>query len=104
MGMFDMLGKLGEMKTKMEEVKKRLDEITVRGEAAKGQIKIDLTANRKVQSIEIDDRFFNIENKAELIDQLEIALSNALEKANNVSESEMKAIGKDMLPNIPGLF
>lgn len=104
MGMFDMLGKLGEMKTKMEAVKKRLDDITVTGEGAQGQIRIDLSANRKVRGITIDDRFLNTPHKAEFMAQLVLALDKALENANNVSEAEMKAAGKDLLPNIPGLF
>ncbi|MBK8848027.1 MAG: YbaB/EbfC family nucleoid-associated protein [Bacteroidetes bacterium] len=104
MGMFDMLGKLGEMKTKMEEMKKRLDTVYVNGEAGNGKIMIELSANRTVKKISIADELVHPDRKEELIDLLEIALGKALENANAVSEAEMKAAGKDLLPNIPGLF
>ena len=40
MGMFDMLGKLNEVKKAMDEVKSRLDNISVDGEAGEGNIRI----------------------------------------------------------------
>lgn len=100
----DMLGKLNEMQQKMEEVKKRLDTIEVEGEAGDGKVKVLVTANKKVLDITVDDSLLNKESKDELQDLITVALNRALENADNVAESEMKAITGDLLPNLPGLF
>lgn len=104
MGMFDMLEKLKDAKEAMEKVKVRLDTISVDGESGEGQVKIIMNANRVVTNVHLDDRLMNIERKEELEELIELAFNRASEKAQNVSESEMKAAGKDILPNIPGLF
>ena len=102
--MLDMFGKLNEMKQKMEETKARLSSITVDASAGDGMITVVMTADKTVKSISIDDSLLTADKKEELIDYLEIAMNKALEKAGNVSESEMMAAGKGLLPNIPGLF
>ena len=104
MGMFDMLGKLNEVKRAMEEIKARLETISVEGEAGEGNVKIIMNANRIVKSVSIADRLMVPERKEELEELLELAMNRAGEKAQNVSETEMKAAGQGLLPNIPGLF
>ncbi|MBL0343216.1 MAG: YbaB/EbfC family nucleoid-associated protein [Bacteroidetes bacterium] len=104
MGMFDMLGKLGEVKKAMDTIKARLDTITVEGEAGEGNVKVIMTGNRLVKTIAISDRMMSIDRKNELEELLELAINRANEKAQNVSDSEMKSAGKGILPDIPGLF
>lgn len=99
-----MINKLTELKKKMDETKAKLDTIAVTGSAGDGAVTITLTANKAIKKIEIEDALCLPERKEELIDYIEIAFSKALEQANNVSEQEMMASGKGMLPNIPGLF
>ncbi|MBL0071351.1 MAG: YbaB/EbfC family nucleoid-associated protein [Bacteroidetes bacterium] len=102
--MFDMLGKLGEVKKAMDEIKARLDTIMVDGEAGEGSIRVTMTGNRLVKSIVIADKLMAPDRKEELQELLELAVNRASEKAQNVSEAEMKAAGQGLLPNIPGLF
>lgn len=102
--MFDMFGKLKEAKAAMEAVKVRLDSISVDGEAGEGNIKVIMTGNRVVTQVMVNERLLDVSHKEELEELLELAFNRASEKAQNVSESEMKAAGKDILPNIPGLF
>lgn len=102
--MFDMIGKLNAMKQKMEEIKKRLDAISVEGNAGDGAVTVEMTANRHVKKIKIEDSLLNAERKEELQQLLQLSMNSALEKAQNISESEMQAAGKGILPNIPGLF
>lgn len=102
--MFDMMGKLKEAKVAMETVKARLDTISVDGEASEGQIRIIMTANREVKSVEINEKLIDLLRKEELEELLVLAFNRASDKAQNVAESEMKAAGKGILPNIPGLF
>jgi DNA-binding YbaB/EbfC family protein len=104
MGMFDMMGKVNEMKKAVEEVKSRLDSVYVEGTAGENTIKVIMNGNRIVQDVKVDDRYLNNERKAELEELLTLAVNRASEKAQNTSESELKAAGAGILPNIPGLF
>jgi DNA-binding YbaB/EbfC family protein len=104
MGMFDMLGKLGELKKSMEAVKARLNNITVEGTSGNGNIAVTMTGNQEVKNVKIDASLLSPERKEELEELLAIAVNLATMNARNVSETEMKAAGKGLLPDIPGLF
>ena len=96
-----MMDKLKEAQRKIEETKVRLNTVLVDGEAGNGLIKVTVTANREIRSINISDDLMN--EKEALEDYLIIALNKALEKANAINEAEMAAAAKDGLPNIPGM-
>jgi len=96
-----MMDKLKEAQRKIEETKVRLNTVLVDGEAGNGVIKVTVTANREIRSINISDDLMN--EKEAIEDYLIIALNNALEKANAINEAEMAAAAKDGLPNIPGM-
>lgn len=100
--MFDLLGKMGEVKKKMDEIKSRLDHVLVDAESGDGRVRITATGNRKIKSIKIDEALLSPDNKEELEDLLEVAVNRALEKAEATSEAEMKAAGRDLLPGMPG--
>ncbi len=96
-----MMGKLKETQAKVEATKKRLDTVYVDEQSSDGQLKISLTANRSIKSIEIDDTL--LKDKEQLEDYLIITLNKAIEKATRVNETELAAVAKDGMPNIPGL-
>ncbi|SNR33227.1 YbaB/EbfC family nucleoid-associated protein [Lutibacter flavus] len=95
-----MMGKLKEAQQKIEETKARLNTILIDGEAGNGTVKVTVTANKIVKNISISKELSDHE---EIEDYLIIALNNALEKANNISETELAAAAKDGMPNIPGM-
>ena len=99
----DMMGKLQDMKQKMEETKKRLDTITVEGEAGNNAVIVRANGNRQIKSVEISSELYRAD-KEELEDLLVIALNRALEKAEKVNEAEMAGAAKGIMPNLPGLF
>ncbi|GAA4055583.1 YbaB/EbfC family nucleoid-associated protein [Flavobacterium chungnamense] len=96
-----MMGKLKETQQKIEETKKRLDTVLVDEQSNDGLLKVTLTANRKIKSIEIDEILLH--NKEQLEDYLILTLNKAIEKATNVNEAELGAVAKDGMPNIPGI-
>ena len=63
--MMGMMGKLKETQRKVEETKKRLDTVLIDEKSSDNKLKITLTANRKIKSIEIDDALLN--NKEQLL-------------------------------------
>ncbi len=99
--MMNMMGKLKETQKKVEETKKRLDTVLVDEHSNDSKLKITLTANRTIKSIEIDDEL--LEDKEQLEDYLIITLNKAIEKATNVNEAELAAVAKEGMPNIPGM-
>jgi DNA-binding YbaB/EbfC family protein len=100
----DLFGKLQEAQSKMNESKERLSLITVDGEAGDGAVKVVVTGNREVKSIDIAERLLEKDNKEELEDLLITALNRALKNAENAWESEMKGIAGGMLGPLGGLF
>ncbi|HYD92096.1 MAG TPA: YbaB/EbfC family nucleoid-associated protein, partial [Flavobacterium sp.] len=96
-----MMGKLKETQQKIEETKKRLDTVLVDEQSSDGLLKVTITANRQVRSIEIDDSL--LEDKEQLEDYLVLVLNKAIDKATAVNEAELGAVAKEGMPNIPGM-
>ncbi|QQX76357.1 MULTISPECIES: YbaB/EbfC family nucleoid-associated protein [Aequorivita] len=96
-----MMGKLKETQEKVEATKKRLDNVLIDEASSDGLLKITLTANRKIKSVEIADSL--LEDKEQLEDYLILTLNKAIEKATNVHETEVAAVAKEGMPNIPGM-
>lgn len=98
--MMGMMGKMQEMQQKSEEVKKRLDTISVKGEAENGLVTVISTANRKITSITISNELIKDADKDQIEDLTMIAVNRALEQAEKVSEAEMAGVAKGMLPGM----
>jgi len=93
--------KLKETREKVEATKKRLDTVMVDEKSSDGMLSVTLTANREIKSIEIDDQL--LKDKEQLEDYLVLTLNRAIEKATNVHETEIAAVAKEGMPNIPGM-
>lgn len=96
-----MMGKIKETQQKVEETKKRLDSVLIDEKSSDNLIEVTLTANRKITNISIDDTL--LEDKEMLEDYLINILNKAIEKATNVNETELAAVAKEGMPNIPGM-
>ncbi|MBP6039579.1 MAG: YbaB/EbfC family nucleoid-associated protein [Flavobacterium sp.] len=96
-----MMCKLKETQQKVEETKKRLDFVLIDEKSNDGLLEVTLNANRKIKSITISDDLLN--DKEMLEDYLVTTLNKAIEKATNVHETELAAVAKEGMPNIPGM-
>ena len=99
-----MFDKLYEAKQKAEEVKKRLDALTVTGSVEGGKITVTANGNKVVQSINIEEDFLKEADKEELEELLTLAVNKALEQAENLNQSEMAALSQQMFGGVGGLF
>ncbi|PUV24643.1 YbaB/EbfC family nucleoid-associated protein [Sphingobacterium athyrii] len=99
-----MFDKLFQAQQKAEEIKKRLDTISVSGEAEGGLIRVVATANKEIKEITIDPVFLSNADKEELEELLVVALNKAIVQAESISQAEMQAASKDMLGGLGGLF
>ncbi|HZJ19519.1 MAG TPA: YbaB/EbfC family nucleoid-associated protein [Pricia sp.] len=101
MGMMGMMGKLKETQEKVAATKKRLDTVLLDESSADGLVKVTITANRQIKEIKIDDSL--LEDREQLEDYLILTLNKAIEKATQVNETELAAVAKEGMPNIPGM-
>ena len=99
-----MFDKLMAAQQKAEEIKKRLDQVMVTGEAEGGAIKVTATANKEVTDVSIAPALLAHADKEELEELLVVAINNAVRQADNVSQTEMQGAAKDMLGGLGGLF
>ena len=88
-----------------QDVKKRLDNILVDGQAEGGKIKVVASGNKEIRQIFIDEDFFAQSDKEAIEDLVMVAVNKALKNAEEVSAREMQSIAKDLLPGgFPGMF
>jgi DNA-binding protein YbaB len=99
-----MFDKLMQAQQMAEEIKKRLDNISVVAEVEGGKIKISSTANKRITSVSIDPQFLASADAEELEDLLLTAMNKVLEQADNVHQTEMQAATRDMMGGLGGLF
>ncbi|WP_289039467.1 YbaB/EbfC family nucleoid-associated protein [Zobellia russellii] len=99
--MMGMMGKLKETQQKVEATKKRMDTVTLEEASSEDLLKVTITANREIKKIQIDDSL--LEDKEQLEDFLILTLNKAIAKATQVNETELAAVAKEGMPNIPGM-
>ncbi len=96
-----MMGKLKEAQKKIEETKKRLDTVLIDEQSSDGLLKVTITANRTIKSIEVSDEL--LQDKEQLEDYLVLTMNKAIERATAINETELGAVAKEGMPNIPGM-
>ncbi len=99
--MMGMMGKLKEAQKKVEETKERLHSVLIDESSNDNKLKVTITANRTIKSIDIDDEL--LEDKEMLEDYLILTVNKAIARATTVHETEIAAVAKEGMPNIPGM-
>ena len=99
-----MFDKLMAAQKQAEEIKKRLDTVSVFGEVEGGAIRVTATANKAVTAIEIDEEFYKQADKEEIEELVLTAINKALAQADQVSATEMQAATQSMLGGLGGMF
>ena len=99
--MMGMMGKLKETQKKVEDTKERLHSVLIDEASNDNKLKVTITANRTIKSITIDDEL--LQDKDMLEDYLILTLNKAINRATEVHETEVAAVAKEGMPNIPGM-
>ena len=99
--MMGMMGKLKETQKKVEETKERLHSVLIDESSHDNKLKVTITANRTIKSIAIEDEL--LEDKEMLEDYLILTINKAIARATTVHETEVAAVAKEGMPNIPGM-
>jgi len=99
--MMGMMNKIKETQAKLEKTKKRLDTVMLTEKSNDDLLKVTITANRELKSIEINDEL--LKDKEQLEDYLILTLNKAIQKASKINDTEVSAVAKEGMPDIPGL-
>jgi hypothetical protein len=98
-----MFDKIFEAQQKAAEAKKKLDHIGLSAQVENGAIKIDATASKKITGVYIDETFFKEADKEQLEELLVTVINKVLLQAENVSQTEMEAVTKEMMGGMGAL-
>ena len=98
--MQDMMAKLQEMQGAVEDSKKRLENIYVKGDTFEGKIRFILDGNRQLKELFIDDEIMKQTPKDEIIQNLIDAFNKAIKDADHVNENEMKSTAFNIIPGM----
>ena len=101
--MMKMMGKLGEMKSKMAEAQEKIAQLQATGESGAGLVKATVNGAKKLQSLEIDPSLINPDDAQMMKDLIIAAVNHAQSQADELAKAEMKKSTEGVLPNIPGL-
>ncbi len=98
--MKDIMSKLQDMKGVVEDSKKRLENIYVKGDAMDGKIRFVLDGNRKLKELFIDQEIYESLEKDRLIEALVEGFNKAIQDADHVNENEMKSTAFNLFPGM----
>ncbi|MCW8897750.1 MAG: YbaB/EbfC family nucleoid-associated protein [Flavobacteriales bacterium] len=96
----NLMGKMGEMQKQMEEIKQKLENISVIGEAENGKVRVVANGNRMINNIIIDEEYKNTVSAENFQETIALAANRALEQAERIEKSEMSHAAMGILPGL----
>ncbi|PJZ27171.1 YbaB/EbfC family nucleoid-associated protein [Leptospira hartskeerlii] len=88
----EIFSKMGEMRGKMEEIKKRISSLRVMGDAGAGMVQVTSTGDGLIVDVKINRALFDSEDNKMLEDLVMAATNDAVQKAKQAAEYELKSI------------
>ncbi len=92
--MFDF-GKMGALKAQMDEIKSKLETMTVTESIQNNAVSITINGNKRITSININEEILEDKDIAE--DLILLAVNKAMEKAEKLNEQEMQGAASSLL-------
>lgn len=103
MDMFNMMGKLKEVQSKMKEAQANLVNIKATGDSGGGMVTVTVNGTRQIESMTIDNDLVKPEDKEMMQDLIVAAVNKAMQEVDIKSKEALKQSTEGLLPNIPGL-
>ncbi|WP_062350925.1 YbaB/EbfC family nucleoid-associated protein [Bacillus kwashiorkori] len=100
--MQQMMKQMQKMQKKMQEAQEQLGEEKIEGTAGGGMVSVVVSGHKEVLEVKLDEDVVDPEDVETLQDLLVIAINDALEKVDKLTEQRLGQFTKGM--NIPGLF
>ena len=103
--LFSLMKDVQKIKAKMEDLKEQLKEKTVEGSAGGGMVKVIANGAQEIISVRIEDDVWQNMDKDVVEDLIVAAVNDALYKAKEMAEEEMKNFVSGLgIPIPPGLI
>ena len=96
-----LLKNAGEMKTRMEELRKKIDQMKVEAESGGGLVAVEARGDMTLANVRIDPSLLESGDQEMLEDLVLSAVNLAIGKAKAMATEEMKSLAGGM--DIPGL-
>lgn len=96
-----MMGQMQETQRKIEETHQSLNNVILENASSDGLLKVTITANNELKSIEIADEL--LQDKEQLEDYLITTINQSIAIATAKNKAELDAVTKIDLPMIPGM-
>lgn len=97
----DLFKNLGQMKARAEELQQKMARLHITGEAGAGLVRVTVTGEGTVVSVQIDPALLSPRDKEMLEELMVSAVNEAAKKAREAMAHEMKSLAGGM--NIPGM-
>lgn len=91
--MFDKVKDLYQLKKQASALQKELAQTIIEATSPDDLIKIEISADMKVQSVSIDDSYLDPSKRGQLELQLKNVLNSAMTQAQQVAANKMKSMG-----------
>jgi nucleoid-associated protein EbfC len=103
MDMFNMMGKVKELQSRLKEAQDNLVHVKASGESGGGMVKAVVNGKKQLLSVDIDPSLLKGDDKGILQDLVVAAVNKAIEEAEVLAKEELRKSTDGILPNIPGL-
>jgi DNA-binding YbaB/EbfC family protein len=101
--MLDKFKQVYQLQKKAKEVQRELKNTEVEAKSADLMIRVVLTADQKIKSVEINEALLNPTRKQELEEKLTRVISEGLSRVQAVAAEKTKGLMGDLGINIPGM-
>ena len=98
--MQDMMAKLQEMQGAVEDSKKRLENIYVKGDGFDGKLRFIMDGNRQLKEFHLDEDILKKSSIDEFKREIIEAFNKAIKDADHVNENEMKSTAFNIIPGM----
>lgn len=92
------------MKSKMEEARRKIERITVTGEAGAGMVSAKMDGSGKVTSVSVDERLMDPKEKDLMEELIVSAINDAQVKMKEAVSHEIRAATGMDIPGLGGIF
>lgn len=104
MNFSELFKNLGGMKSKMEEARRKIERITVTGEAGAGMVSAKMDGSGKVTSVSVDERLMDPKEKDLMEELIVSAINDAQVKMKEAVSHEIRAATGMDIPGLGGIF
>ncbi len=91
-------GMLENLQKQQEEMQQKLSTIIVEAESGDGAVKVEATANMRIDNLKIDASKLDITDLEQVEDLLLVAINRALELAASAADMEANKLMQGMMP------